>query len=192
MSTDELTAVPEAEALALRIRTWDEEAVADFSRNFGARMRNYFLWRGLLDWEAEDLSANCVSKVVLNIEQYKRQTGGGFEGWAFKVACNVLNDWFRKRDRQNEVPLPDGYDAAAATDPEAELALYEAVMRLSESDRRVVGLRYFEERSFDEISAALGVNPGTARTRYFRAMKRLESILNQEPRVDIEAPSGDS
>jgi RNA polymerase sigma-70 factor (ECF subfamily) len=193
MRTDELTAVLDVEDLALRIRTWDDQAVADFSRIFGPRLRAYFLWRGLGSWDAEDLSVTCVSKIVMKIDQYERQTRGGFEGWVFTVARNTLTDWFRKRMR--EVPLPDDYDAAdkvAWTNPEAELALAEGVMQLSESDQRVVGLRYFEGRPFDEISAALGVKPGTARTRYCRALKRLVAILKKDPRVDAEALRGDS
>lgn len=55
--------------------------------------------------------------------------------------------------------------------------LDDALTRLNEHDREAVILRFFQNRSFAEIGAALGLKENTARMRVERAMDRLRQQL---------------
>jgi RNA polymerase sigma-70 factor (ECF subfamily) len=51
-------------------------------------------------------------------------------------------------------------------------------MQLSEDVRWAFILRHHEERSIEEISQILAVNPNTVKNRIFRAVSRLREILS--------------
>ncbi len=63
--------------------------------------------------------------------------------------------------------------SAVAIEQEENLALYRAVERLPDEDRRVVLLRLEGEQTFDEIGRLTGRSPDAARHVWARAMVRL-------------------
>ena len=56
---------------------------------------------------------------------------------------------------------------------ETRTALLGALARLRDDDRLVLGCRYLLELSEAETAAALGVKPGTVKSRTSRALERL-------------------
>jgi RNA polymerase sigma factor (sigma-70 family) len=91
----------------------------------------------------------------------------------------------RQRRRNHEMEASQlnqaiAKDRCAAADAErAELLgmLDEAMARLSEADRRVLVLRFYEKRSFPEIGAALATTDESARKRVARSIERLRAIF---------------
>lgn len=53
-----------------------------------------------------------------------------------------------------------------------------AIEFLSDEERAVVRLRQFEEKSFDEIGAELGITSDAARMRFNRALPRLAEKIS--------------
>lgn len=177
----------EIEELAARMNAADEQAFQEFSDTYGPRLRAFFASRGLRIADAEDLAVSCVSDISLRVNKYQPQQEG-FEAWVFTLARNFLSDWRRKHPEME--PLPESL--AAPADPEEPdegnqpviIAVRRAVAGLSVTDQMIVRLRYFgEERSFTEIGALLGIQPGAARVRHFRALKNLEGALKQDDRI---------
>ncbi len=60
---------------------------------------------------------------------------------------------------------------------EEHVALRDAINRLPEKHRLVVILKYFEDRSYEEIAEILGCKVGTVRSRLFNARKRLKDMM---------------
>ena len=52
-----------------------------------------------------------------------------------------------------------------------------ALMKLPQSKREIITLRFTEDLSYEEIASALGISKGTVMSRLFRAKKELEKIL---------------
>jgi RNA polymerase sigma factor (sigma-70 family) len=74
--------------------------------------------------------------------------------------------------------LPDhGYEA---DDPGLRLTLLDGLARLSQKDRAVLVLRYWEDRSVEEASDALGITPGAVRVQALRALRRLRALLGDQ------------
>jgi RNA polymerase sigma-70 factor (ECF subfamily) len=71
------------------------------------------------------------------------------------------------------VPSPSGEAMAH----EETRAVQQAVLRLPDDYRRVVVLRYQEERSFEEIGQIMGRSTNAARRLWLRALERLEHEL---------------
>ena len=61
-----------------------------------------------------------------------------------------------------------------------QLALVQAsVAQLELPCREIVQLRYFGELSYEELAAALGLNPKTVSSRLSRCLDRLEDIVKE-------------
>lgn len=56
-----------------------------------------------------------------------------------------------------------------------------AMARLSEGDRKLLAMRHIEALSMAQIATALGINEGAAKVRHVRALRRVQSFL-EEPR----------
>ena len=80
----------------------------------------------------------------------------------------------------------DATPGDAASSPEAALLgaerreeLVAALNRLGEDDREALACRYFLDLSEAETAAALGVRPGTVKSRLSRALERLRAELGE-------------
>jgi RNA polymerase sigma-70 factor, ECF subfamily len=52
-----------------------------------------------------------------------------------------------------------------------------AMARLPEGDRKLLAMRHIEALSMAQIARALGINEGAAKVRHIRALRRLQSFL---------------
>ena len=76
---------------------------------------------------------------------------------------------------------PERTPAAAAEWNELQVLFREALDRLDEQDREVVLMRHFEKLSNSEVAQALDLTPPATSMRYLRAVRRLRSILAEDP-----------
>ena len=58
--------------------------------------------------------------------------------------------------------------------------LWQAVRRLNPADQEVIYLRYFLSVPEAEMATALGIRPGTVKSRLHRALNRLRAIVERE------------
>ncbi|MFB6718899.1 SigE family RNA polymerase sigma factor [Kribbella sp. NPDC056345] len=89
----------------------------------------------------------------------------------------------RRRRSWTERPtaeLPER--VAAAGDPDLRMALQGALGELAPLDRAVLVLRYFEDRSVEQVALDLGKKPSAITTRTARALERLRTVLGDDAR----------
>lgn len=109
------------------------------------------------------------------------------EGTAVVAVRNACLDSVRRRNSRRSVPLDDAAGTAAsgpATQCDERAEAYRQVRaiidtRLTESQRRVLVMRDFEGRSFDEIAQTLGISPDSARMQLSRARKAVRECYRQ-------------
>ena len=114
--------------------------------------------------------------------------------YLYRIAVNVAQDeWKRRRkDRDTHISLSDdtsGWeDRLAHPDRNAEEQLEEREFQesvedqlqcLSRIERNILVLYHQEERSYEQIAAALGMPIGTIRTHLHRGRKKLREGLQQ-------------
>lgn len=184
--------------LVRRLLQGDDEGFREFERIFFPRLVRYFCRKGLSIDHSRDLAWNCLTDIaIFKIHKYQHQREGGFEAWVFKVAYRELINWWRS----NHVYVPFGDEEIAYTpegdfidkvlgDPEnanvTEIlrAVCEAMERLTEADRKVIGLcKPIGHLTAPEVAADLGVTAGAVRVRRLRALEKLEKLLRNDPRL---------
>jgi RNA polymerase sigma-70 factor (ECF subfamily) len=115
-----------------------------------------------------------------------------FSVWLYRLASNVCLDMLRKRSQTQEVPLADeaGQEQPipdARFCPQTELEkkelrrmVHRGLNQLSPSFRQALVLREINGLSYEEIAAVTGLEPGTVKSRIFRARKKLAAILMED------------
>jgi len=175
------------EALAGRMAAMEEDAFREFADFFGPRLRALFRSRGLSAAEADDLAVTCITDIALKANRYDPSRGGRFAAWVFTLAYRALIDLWRRQPMSE--PLPPELALAESLDDPAELveltdAVREAVAKLPASEQILVRLRDLGGMvSYREIAERLGIQPSAARVRHHRALRRLRSLLEPDPRI---------
>jgi RNA polymerase sigma-70 factor (ECF subfamily) len=145
--------------------------------------------------EPQDYLQDSVLDFLRDAPRFVVRDENQFRGLLVRVVENTLldrNEWFRakRRDMARNNPLPS--DSVLALDPafqRSETPSREVAAReqrdwvrlglevLSAEDRRILVQREWEDRSFAEIGAELGLSEGAARMRWVRAVGRLADVL---------------
>jgi RNA polymerase sigma-70 factor, ECF subfamily len=130
---------------------------------------------------AQDLTSDVVHKALANIHSFEWR-GVPFAGWLLRIASNMIVD--RSKRGTKEITGQD--DLADLPDPGAKPKLVEAdecarlfllVDQLPQDQRRVIGMRFAEEKSIREIAQALGRTEGAVKQLQFRALQNLRSRM---------------
>jgi RNA polymerase sigma factor (sigma-70 family) len=144
--------------------------------------------------DAEDLTIEAFGKAFKRLGQYTPSYA--FSTWLFKIATNNCIDFIRKnRISMLSIDKPlkdeDGGELSIdikddMSDPEEniikkqkELNLRAIVEKLKPRYKKLVQLRYFEEKSYEEISKEMELPVGTVKAQLFRARELLFHILKK-------------
>jgi RNA polymerase sigma factor (sigma-70 family) len=136
--------------------------------------------------DAEDAAQEAFVKAYYALHRFR--DGAPFRPWLLRIVTNEASNRVRSARRRERLALrvaerdrPSGDAApspeAAALERERDRLLLDAVARLPRRDQQVVGYRYFLDLSEAEMAQALGVRPGTVKSRLSRAMGRLRRLL---------------
>jgi RNA polymerase sigma-70 factor (sigma-E family) len=127
---------------------------------------------------AEDLVQETLGRMYA--KWGKRRRIENPSGYAHTTLVNVF---ISMRRRKSSAERPTEYldeTPAAAVDLELRVTLLDALGRLSELDRAVLVLRFWEDRSVEQTAAELRISTGAARTRCFRALGRVRELLGAD------------
>ncbi|WP_435828211.1 RNA polymerase sigma factor [Micromonospora purpureochromogenes] len=116
--------------------------------------------------------------------------------WLYGIATNTVSQHRREEERayrlrQAYVPATSEAShadrvATVVTAQSVRRTLFGALAELSTGDRDVLLLIAWEELTYDEAAAALGIPVGTVRSRLHRARKLLRDALGGDPTITIE------
>lgn len=137
---------------------------------------------------AEDITADTFLKVFRAADRYDPARGAA-RIWVFGIARNTLRDHLRRDRVRRHASLGAMRDLAVdAPSPEERLLWEEqvgrlllAVNELNANDREIVGLRYGSELNNAAIASVLGIGESGVRTRLWRALGRLRTIMDCQP-----------
>ncbi len=151
--------------------------------------------------DALDASQEAFFRAFRSLDRFRGDSR--FSVWLYRVTSNVCLDMLRRSGRRREssltdedgeeLPVPD-----ERSDPQRELeekelrqAVRRNLTRLGPDFRQALVLRDVNGLTYDEIAQITGLEPGTVKSRIFRARRKLAALLAKDGNF-FDHPSSDS
>lgn len=179
----------------------DEELILEFQKNntedaFNILVQRYknpltnFVFRFLGDYETCN---DVVQETMIKVYRYKDSYSSvaKFSTWIYTIAGNLARTEYRRQRRRNIFSINDygedhktfdlldeNYRPDVMTDSGIkDEIIQKALMKVKETYREAVILRDIQGMSYEEISAILGINEGTVKSRINRGRAQLQELL---------------
>jgi RNA polymerase sigma-70 factor, ECF subfamily len=129
--------------------------------------------------EAEDVTAEVFHQALANLKRFEWR-GIPFAAWLFRIAANLISDRWQRSGR--EVTCASEIDSAQVGPAEIEeverrATLFRLVNTLPEEQRRVVVLRFVEDKSIKEVAREVSKTEGAVKQLQFRALTNLRARM---------------
>lgn len=101
--------------------------------------------------------------------------------WIFTITRNAVFD-YTKRGNKIEIATPvEKIDARAAMEDQQDLGLdlQPSLLKLPSQQKLAVEMRYYDEKTFEEIAETLNTSPMNIRKLVSRGVKRLKEIIKE-------------
>ncbi|MDY7099864.1 MAG: sigma-70 family RNA polymerase sigma factor [Actinomycetota bacterium] len=170
--------------LVARAGAHDPDAWEQLYRWTYPRLFAYARRRVPSDHAADDVVSETMVRALDKLPSFTWQ-GAGFDAWVFGICRNVVLEQHRRRGREQP---HDDVDPSPGREPgpldelvasEERDVLRAAFARLSPADREVLELRVVAGLSAEGAAEVLGRGPGAIRMAQSRALRRLESLLEE-------------
>jgi RNA polymerase sigma-70 factor, ECF subfamily len=178
------TETPEQQALLERASRAEPAALGALYDQYADRIYAYVYHRVGQAEVAEDLTGQVFMRMLEAI-----RTGRGwrtsFSGWLYRIAHNLVIDYYRRRGRVTLVDIDDAAPVKATHGDPARSAetlldreyLRAALFQLTEEQAQVITLRFMEERSIAEVANLMDKTEGAIKALQYRAVLSLRRVM---------------
>jgi RNA polymerase sigma-70 factor (ECF subfamily) len=174
-------------SLVEQARKGNRSAFAQLAERFHEDIFRMVFYRMRSRHDAEDVTQDVFLKAYQNISTI-RETGK-FRGWLYSIALNRVRDFQRKKrfralfkaeDENIETHAsanadssqPEALDHVLKEDFWRQIGLI--MKKLSDMEREVFMLRFFDHLGINEIAGALKKNESTIKTHLYRALAKFK------------------
>jgi RNA polymerase sigma-70 factor (ECF subfamily) len=137
---------------------------------------------------AMDITHDACEALMRKISVIRKLERNRLPSYIVSTVRNISLNYIKKRDRANKHMFLDAGDILnnCVSDEELEASyikkeqakeLAEALGKLSNRDREVIRLKYFEERSDNEIALRFGIKTDSVRPALMRAKQHLREVV---------------
>jgi RNA polymerase sigma factor (sigma-70 family) len=135
--------------------------------------------------EAEEIAQDSFMKTYRALGSFKRKSS--FSTWLYRIVYNTAISYVRLKKR--EVLSLEDFPADATdfigtgtSDEEAENEYRKSLIsfafqKISEEDRSLITLHYYEEMSIEELSDVTGISKSNVKVKLFRARQKMLQIF---------------
>jgi RNA polymerase sigma-70 factor (ECF subfamily) len=168
------------------LRKGDRQAMLALYREHYAGLMNF----GIKLTGNRDLSKDCFTQVLLRLWDSRASLPAVTNVRSYLLTCmkhelmkelqSEKSSASRHQQIQNEERAEPSYEehiVARQTDDEVRCRLAKVLERLTEREKELLRLRYFEDRSYDEIAEQCGITKRTAYNIVFGALKTLKAEM---------------
>ena len=129
--------------------------------------------------DASDIVQNGAFKALKGCHGLKHPEYA--QTWVYRI---MLNECFRYMKQPQNLSYEYMQDAmrkepSYMEDSSESLDIQRALDSLSEQDKAVIVLRFFEDMKLEEIADILAENLSTVKSRLYRGIKKLRSVLGE-------------
>jgi RNA polymerase sigma-70 factor (ECF subfamily) len=167
-----------------RARQGEADAFAEIYRRFQPAVFRYVRFRVSDENTAEDLTAAVFERMVEKIDTFSYR-GRPILAWLYTIARNAVIDHHRRSGYITTLPLKEGLvHHDQHVEGHAERRIFQeklsAVMQyLTEEQRQVIQLKFFEQMKNREVAQIMGKTVGAVKSLQHRALAALRRYLEE-------------
>jgi len=153
------------------------------------KIYSYVYYRTGNQHDAEDLTAKVFFQALSHLPRFV-QRGLPFSSWLYRIAHNVVANWYRDHSRRKMVSL-DGFAVPGAVrddglllkiaQDERRLSLAQAIRRLPAERQELLILKFVEQLPNATIGQIMGRSEGAIKSLYHRTLLALREELGELP-----------
>ncbi|QGQ95553.1 RNA polymerase sigma factor [Paenibacillus psychroresistens] len=172
------------EDLAELYQQGDEAAMEAIIYRYHAPIQSYIYRMLNNQMTAEELAQECFIKVCISLKSGSMPTQ--FRPWIYRIATNLCKDLWRKssyrseisteQDKLNIYPGDETVSSIMEKQWEREEVI-QALDDLSEGNREIIVLRFYEDLKLEEIASIVDMPVNTVKSRLYKSLKRLAQML---------------
>lgn len=133
--------------------------------------------------DTDDILQNVFVKVWQGLKEFRYESK--LYTWMYRIATNEALNFLSEKRRKvfgNSDEIPGFLENTLESDvyfsgDEIQKELQKAILRLSDRQRMVFNMKYFDDMSYEEIAEVLDVAVGTLKATYHNAVKKIEACL---------------
>ena len=173
-----------------RAKKGDEISLNELYESNKSKVYNYLLKSTRDETLTEHMLSVTFEKAFFKIDTYK-DMGNKFSTWLIAIAKNSLTDYYRRKKETIIVELTDEEESIifnfkdGSNTIEEELIqaeksekLRKLLNKLNEKEKEIINLRFYEDKSYKEISKELNITLDLVRIRLYRTIRELRKIKN--------------
>jgi len=131
--------------------------------------------------QAIDITQQTFIKALNNLHKYTFK-GLPFSSWLYRIAYNEIQEFYRKNSKQVTVNLTDHIVAGLTeempeeNDQSERLSRLKQVLKmLSVDEFRLLELRFFDQKPFQEIADILSITENNAKVKTYRILSKMKT-----------------
>lgn len=175
-------------AVVTAAQAGDELAIGQLYDHYLPRIFRFMYARLGSREDAEDLTAEVFFRVIDNLHRFAWRDETPFGAWLFRIARNELVSMLRRRNSQpvtrpldDAMPLAEEDPELAALEHRAAIEeVRQASLKLTDTQRRVIELRFAAGLSVAETAKTLNKTENNVKVLQHKAIKNLRNLLNRE------------
>jgi RNA polymerase sigma-70 factor, ECF subfamily len=169
------------ERLLVEAAQKDPARFAELYENHFERVYAYVVRRVGDRAETEDLTSEVFHHALANLQKFEWR-GIPFAAWLFRIAANLISDRWQRSSREQVADEPEQIESLPAKGAELEeverkAMLFRMVDGLPPEQRRVVALRFVEQKSIKEVAREIRKTEGAVKQLQFRALTTLRARM---------------
>jgi RNA polymerase sigma-70 factor (ECF subfamily) len=165
----------------------DTAAFGELYERHVRRIYNYIYYRTSNPQDAEDLTAKVFMRALNHVENYDER-GVPFTAWLYRIAHNLVANWYRDRSRRKIIPLDEFVEKGmrselpevVAEEQEEQDRMLESIQRLPSDRQQLLILKYVERMSNAEIGEIMGKTEGAVKSLYYRTLSFLREDMSDD------------
>lgn len=137
--------------------------------------------------DADDVTQEAFIKIWKNLDKFRGDSK--LYTWLYRIATNEALTFLQKKKRDRSVSMDDNemllntFESSKSDTyldgEEIEMKLQKAILQLTDKQRVVFNLKYFEDLKYEEISEITETTVGGLKATYHFAVKKIEEFLSK-------------
>ena len=136
--------------------------------------------------DADDIIQDTFVKVWKNLDSFREDAR--LFTWVYRIATNECLQFLAKKRRRFFIPIHDVSELlitrmeqnGTLSGNEIEAKLQKALLKLPDKQRLVFNMKYYDELTFEQISAITGTSAGALKASYHHAVKKIEMFVSSD------------